>query len=993
MVPHRFSINLNKEGYKKIINVRARDNEIHRLYISISNGTEPVELDDNIVSTIYCFKPNGEKIWNNCKISNNEVICDFGGDVLNCCGDVVCELFLSTLGTNIITPKFVLSVESTLPFPHFNLLEEQPENWLDEADLYYTKNENGDFIPVELKANRSLLSNVEFPYNKTIGNIEYRTTGALDFDFNRKLYISYYGSNSDITLRYEFYYSLNGNATELIASYTSIKKTIEIIIPNITKRQLIEKGYDGIRLVLTIPTNCLTSEYKATDWVLEYDECSYKNCKTPYFEKGKYYIMTNDYGKSGEQYNALIKAITEAREFYNKAISDIKLVDNCLTIDFVNGEKYVSSSLKGNGIKNFAKVSTSGNVDTYEFVADNGDKYRFSVTNTDNSVLEEIKEKLENKVNSDIYNQKIAEIKNTINTLQTEKVGTDDFAKSVSELQTLVADVDKRAYVKYTEEESIVLDFTDEQYKNGASSESGSTTIYSPVMVFSDCTIKECVVKPAFSLKGDLYVFLLKITDDGYSIVDRTHYIGNKAEEYFNISVNWKLDNASYRVGFFSDVNRSVSVCTAAYQYTSDNLGYESMTYNADTDTVTGGQIHKSWAIRASIKIKAKTYYNYATKEDLNTLDTKISVIENRLADYYVEEIERVRNVSESQDFGLTFTFATDIHISSYEDLYKADIIGRCGEFSDFVVLNGDIIDGSKTQSVESVRRLLSDTVKKSSIGSPAFSVFGNHDDNFYGVNVHGDSYLINNNQFFNLTQKGNTEYIVVDSDNPMQSWYYVDFPVYKIRAIFINYHAIFNHNGEMLEGHTAINNFKIPNEEIIWLRDKALRFNDKPDKSEWAVICFSHFNPIVDNNVAYTNMYNCREFSNMLKAFKNGTSFVVMDGNEGYGDDNVFDFTEQGPMEVICVMSGHVHYDQVSITNDYGIPVICTNNDLNRFNTKELETTTPDTSMYVANVPERTDGTITTESFDVVKIDRINKNIICTRYGAGNSRIVSYDI
>ena len=445
MVPHRFSINLNKDGYQKIINVRASDNEIHRLYISISNGTEPVELDDNIVSTIYCWKPNGEQIWNNCKISNNEVICDFGGDVLNCCGDVVCELFLSTLGTNIITPKFVLSVESTLPFPHFNLLEEQPENWLDEADLYYIKNENGDFVPVELNANRNLLSDIEFPYNTTIGNIEYRRTKALDFDFNRKLYISYYGSNPDITLRYEFYYSIKGNLTELIASYTSTKKTIEIIIPNITKRQLIEKGFDGIRLVLSIPTNCLTSEYKATDWVLEYDECSYKNCKTPYFEKGKYYIMTNDYGKSGEQYNALIKAITEAREFYNKAISDIKLVDNCLTIDFVNGEKYVSSSLKGNGIKSFAKVSTSGNVDTYEFVADNGEKFSFSVTNTDNSVLEGIKEKLENKVNIDIYNQKIAEIKNSINTLQTKKVGTDDFAKSMSELQSLVAEVKEYA--------------------------------------------------------------------------------------------------------------------------------------------------------------------------------------------------------------------------------------------------------------------------------------------------------------------------------------------------------------------------------------------------------------------------------------------------------------------------------------------------------------------------------------------------------------------
>ena len=452
MVPHRFSINLSKEGYQKIINVRASDNEIHRLYISISNGTEPVELDDNIVSTIYCWKPNGEQIWNNCKISNNEVICDFGGDILNCCGDVVCELFLSTLGTNIITPKFVISVESTLPFPHFNLLEEQPENWLDEADLYYTKNENGDFVPVELNANRNLLSGIEFPYDKPTGGSDYKSSTALDFEFNRKLYISYYGDKSNIELTYEFYYSNNGNAVKLIESHTTSNKTTEIKIPNITKRQLIEKGFDGIRLVLSIKKTNLTSvvdgdttKYYATDWVLEYDECSYKNCKTPYFEKGKYYIMTNDYGKSGEQYNALIKAITEAREFYNKAISDIKLVDNCLTIDFVNGEKYVSESLKGNGIKSFAKVSTSGNVDTYEFVADNGEKFSFSVTNTDNSVLEEIKEKLENKVNIDIYNQKIAEIKNTINTLQTKKVGTDDFAKSVSELQSLVAEVKEYA--------------------------------------------------------------------------------------------------------------------------------------------------------------------------------------------------------------------------------------------------------------------------------------------------------------------------------------------------------------------------------------------------------------------------------------------------------------------------------------------------------------------------------------------------------------------
>lgn len=429
MTPHRITIDMKKSGYKQFVNIRQAENESHILYISLTNGTEPIKLDNDMVATVYL--EGFSKQWESCDIVDNEIV--FTAPILNV-GDTKCQIQLSNNSGYSISPTFIFVVENILNVPHFELLEEEPDDWVDNADSYYTFN-GIDYIPVKFNSDRNLLNNLEFKTNDhSAGSTVYKRSQAISVSQERRIYCTTTSNMLSITLKFEYKIGdkLSGN---IITKVIDCKKQMPIVTPTITKRQYLENGYTDVVMYAIADSQYMDENNKLTNTILEYDERTYINCNTPYFEKGKYYAMVNDYGNVGNSYNALIQALQEARTYYNKAIKDVSMIDNCLVITYNDNTQYKSGDLKGDGIARLDK-STEGNVDTYTFVTDKGNTFSFTVTNADNTKIEDLYTQLGHKTPLDVFNKEVANLKELINNLDTKKESIEEHNKFVSHLKS-----------------------------------------------------------------------------------------------------------------------------------------------------------------------------------------------------------------------------------------------------------------------------------------------------------------------------------------------------------------------------------------------------------------------------------------------------------------------------------------------------------------------------------------------------------------------------
>ena len=106
------------------------------------------------------------------------------------------------------------------------------------------------------------------------------------------------------------------------------------------------------------------------------------------------------------------------------------------------------------------------------------------------------------------------------------------------------------------------------------------------------------------------------------------------------------------------------------------------------------------------------------------------------------------------------------------------------------------------------------------------------------------------------------------------------------------------------------MNNPTIRQEQITWLANTAL-FLDKEDKEQWHTILFCHIStsPIADGTNA-PNPINNFIVHNVLKAFKEGRRYTGSNSDpNGHASVSVdVDFTGQGGMNLIGVISGHTH-------------------------------------------------------------------------------------
>ena len=164
-----------------------------------------------------------------------------------------------------------------------------------------------------------------------------------------------------------------------------------------------------------------------------------------------------------------------------------------------------------------------------------------------------------------------------------------------------------------------------------------------------------------------------------------------------------------------------------------------------------------------------------------------------------------------------------------------------------------------------------------------------------------------------------------------LRTYYYVDNPATKMRYIILSTYGEWSGGSENPRLDDA--------DQLAWFTNTALNVEDG-----WTVIVFAHI------------------FSTYTGTFVAGTtSLISAMASMAHG-------------EVACIIQGDQHHDYTLTVNNGAIPVVCTTCDKNI----PVSYSTPD--MEDSDV--RKTGTIKEQAFDVVVVDKTNKNVHFVRIG-----------
>lgn len=249
----------------------------------------------------------------------------------------------------------------------------------------------------------------------------------------------------------------------------------------------------------------------------------------------------------------------------------------------------------------------------------------------------------------------------------------------------------------------------------------------------------------------------------------------------------------------------------------------------------------------------------------------------------------------------------------------------------------------------------------------------GNHD--YYEYNEVNKVYRLTDGEQYALIGANNSKDTVVDPDNLVRNYGYVDFEKQRIRLIYLNTTDI---SGDVYSANY------ISDVQGQWLIDTALDLSDKEDEDKWGVVVCTHF-PI--------NMYSLSDayygtpiFSDLVAVL---SSFKDKSSGTNYGVD--YDFTES-KAELIANFHGHIHNTKVNDVTTAGGNVIkviaIPNGCISRENPYggDFAVTESEAAQLTKEL-----GTGKDTSFNAVVIDRDTETIHAICYGAGYDREISY--
>ena len=325
----------------------------------------------------------------------------------------------------------------------------------------------------------------------------------------------------------------------------------------------------------------------------------------------------------------------------------------------------------------------------------------------------------------------------------------------------------------------------------------------------------------------------------------------------------------------------------------------------------------------------------------------KISELETNgytIPSYYIEylqekELQTRNNYEKCGEHGDSFVFITDYHDTSNSG-NSVNLIHHIMDNSPvgFVCLNGDLINDKATKDLG--RQSMINVIQKFCYlpTDKFFVTVGNHEFNNAGNSESYRDRQLSISEVYSIVNK-KSETFIRDVDGYD---YYVDNKAQKIRYYFI---------GSTIGSNPYSGATK-------WIAESLAGI-----ENGYSAIIFSH---IGLNSSANDWESSFDKIVAILEAYKNHTAYML--------DGKNYDFSSKDG-DVIGIFSGHMHLDG-AITTTAGIPFIATTCDAYR-------------EEYGKLLREK--GTITEQAFDVVQIDRINRNIYMTRIGAGNNREFSY--
>ena len=263
--------------------------------------------------------------------------------------------------------------------------------------------------------------------------------------------------------------------------------------------------------------------------------------------------------------------------------------------------------------------------------------------------------------------------------------------------------------------------------------------------------------------------------------------------------------------------------------------------------------------------------------------------------------------------------------------------------------------------------------------------LFTKGDDDINSKNVTPDKVLSDkdwNGLWFDKAEK---EYKIVrktKSSGEKSGYYYYDLEDWKVRIISADCYDLdfskTDESGKIL--YRATSSYYISSEQFNWIVDKALNFDDKPEK-DWGVIVFMNFYRPTDHEGTsaqprFASVYP--KFNKMLQAFN--TQSVFLEKYE-FPENHFYDLVSYGNWTkyadrpdkpyVICVLSGHIFAD--ANYNYDGINHIVT---ANQYCSDEYS------DKRIVRVP----ATRTQNLFDILNIDLVQRKIRVFRYGAGEN-------
>lgn len=284
--------------------------------------------------------------------------------------------------------------------------------------------------------------------------------------------------------------------------------------------------------------------------------------------------------------------------------------------------------------------------------------------------------------------------------------------------------------------------------------------------------------------------------------------------------------------------------------------------------------------------------------------------------DYLESKVARINALAEEcGGNGDVFIFITDEHWDmEYNQKHAPALIEYLNNRCNIPRLfdGGDSANGASIDFVNALH---------SSYTHDIHHIMGNHD---WMLNRSGD-YLAYYFDSFGYNQVGNVE----------KHYYYVDNVQKKIRYIILN-----AWRSDLTQSNTLVSAYDA--EQLSWFTGAALNV-----ESGWDIIIFTHY-------------------------IKDGSKYAP-DGALAFA--NAID-NYNGNGNIICVLEGHTHWDNISHTNG-GVPVIATTCD------KNGSWISGGTNMEPWLDEQRPDGTIYEQAFDVVCLNRTMRKITMVRIGA----------